>query len=239
MLWENTGVHLLDSGDIYGRHWQKNRKIKDFKQLPALRVTVWDDGEINLSLNVFHYLTAFLACDKKSKGLERLFYVFAELPENLNMSWLGLMEEFAEKVLYNVFNFEVHKVVNTYNYENLLSQVLQYLPFYDENDDPYIILQIHNGCDVRGGYTKPRFFKILEEDYFYIAQHDVHASCDCCAVYSDDAGYHWYLMDSGKEVELSELWKVVPKKPKPKSWEYKLKCPKCGKDVQFYPSLDW
>ena len=27
MLTENTGAHVLDSGSIYGRHWQRNRAI--------------------------------------------------------------------------------------------------------------------------------------------------------------------------------------------------------------------
>ncbi|RLC86653.1 MAG: hypothetical protein DRJ03_08075 [Chloroflexi bacterium] len=239
MLWENTGVHILDSGDLYGRHWQQNRQIKDFKKQEPLKVVVWDDGEINLYLSVFHFLRAFLARDKKSKALERLFYVFANLPENRTLSWLGCMEEFADKILAQVFEYEIHGVSNTYNWENLLSQGLQFLTFYDENEDMYIILQIHNGCDIRGGYTKPRFFKVLEEDYFFLAMSDVHAYCDCKSLYSDDSGYHWYDDKTGKLTEPTEIWKVVPKKPNAESWEYKLKCEKCGKDVQFYPSLDW
>ena len=129
--------------------------------------------------------------------------------------------------------YEIHGVSNTYNWENLLSQGLQFLTFYDENEDMYIILQIHNGCDIRGGYTKPRFFKVLEEDYFFLAMSDVHAYCDCKSLYSDDSGYHWYDDKTGKLTEPTEIWKVVPKKPNAESWEYKLKCEKCGRIMEI------
>lgn len=47
--------------------------------------------------------------------------------------------------------------INTYNGEDALSQVLQYVLFSGEYGD-FVVLQIHGGCDVRGGYTKPRVF---------------------------------------------------------------------------------
>lgn len=48
--------------------------------------------------------------------------------------------------------------INTYNHEELLSQILQYV-YFEWDNEAYIILQIHGGCDVRGGYTKPRIFR--------------------------------------------------------------------------------
>ena len=47
--------------------------------------------------------------------------------------------------------------VNTYNHESLLDQVLQFVLFSGEYGE-FVVLQIHGGCDVRGGYTKPRVF---------------------------------------------------------------------------------
>ncbi|MEM3215909.1 MAG: hypothetical protein QXS81_01030 [Candidatus Micrarchaeaceae archaeon] len=38
MLIENTGVHMLDSGGAYGRHWQENRKIADFRKRPVVGI---------------------------------------------------------------------------------------------------------------------------------------------------------------------------------------------------------
>ncbi|MEM4098051.1 MAG: hypothetical protein QXS81_05135 [Candidatus Micrarchaeaceae archaeon] len=38
MLIENTGVDMLDSGGYYGRHWQENRKIADFRKRPVVEI---------------------------------------------------------------------------------------------------------------------------------------------------------------------------------------------------------
>jgi hypothetical protein len=48
---------------------------------------------------------------------------------------------------------------NTYNGEDALAQVLQGVTYADE-DAVYVLLQIHGGCDVRGGYTRPRVFRV-------------------------------------------------------------------------------
>jgi len=234
MLWENTGVHILDSGGAYGRHWQENRQIKDFRELPEVEVEVWKDGEVLAHVNVFHYLTTFLERTKECEELEKMLYEFAEREENRDLSWLGVMEEFGEKVL-EPLGYHVYPTTNTYNYENLLSQGLQYIIFESEDGESYIMLQIHNGCDVRGGYTAPRIFKVVDVDYFHIAQSDLRAYCECTSVWTDDAGYHWYG-EEGKE-GFPEHWKPVPKKSNAKDWEYKLVCEKCGKDVQFEASL--
>lgn len=48
--------------------------------------------------------------------------------------------------------------VNSANGEDMLSQVIQFV-YFTWNNEAYIILQIHGGADVRGGYTKPRVFR--------------------------------------------------------------------------------
>jgi hypothetical protein len=47
--------------------------------------------------------------------------------------------------------------VNTYNGEDALSQVIQYA-YAETEAGTIVVLQIHGGCDVRGGYTAPRAF---------------------------------------------------------------------------------
>jgi hypothetical protein len=78
----------------------------------------------------------------------------------------------------------------------------------DDTDEYFIILQIHNGCDVRGGYTRPRVFGLGTEDnlsYFLMAQTEVSAFCKKCGMewLSDDSGYNWY--NDGNSGEQSEL----------------------------------
>jgi hypothetical protein len=57
--------------------------------------------------------------------------------------------------------------VNTYNGEDLLSQTIQYY-YWTEGDsgsrEVHVLLQIHGGADVRGGYTRPRFFDVTGDD---------------------------------------------------------------------------
>jgi hypothetical protein len=51
----------------------------------------------------------------------------------------------------------------TYNSDNNLSQDFQADTFSRDGED-YVCLSIHGGCDIRGGYTRPRIF--LAYEYF-------------------------------------------------------------------------
>jgi len=130
--------------------------------------------------------------------LQKAFDKFSELPENERVGYLALMEDFAEKIAPQ-HGFKFNGTSNTYNYENLLSQVLQYtwLTKDDDEYDTYIMLQTHNGCDVRGGYTAPKIFRVTDRDYFLMAQSHIYSACDCgyCCASSDDCGYHWQIDD--------------------------------------------
>jgi hypothetical protein len=237
MLTENTGAHILDSGGIYGRHWEENRRIGDFRKLPPTRVTVWDDGMVEICVNIFHYLTAFLDIDEFSEKLQREFDEFEKKPEYRDYSWLEVMEEFADYVCEK-YGFEAYGPWNSYNWENLLSQVIQGITLKGE-DSNYVILQIHNGCDVRGGYTEPRIFKIVDLDHFVMAQSDVWAMCKCGSVYSDDCGYHWYDYNGDCDAkDLMNEWKPEPKFPNAENWEYQLRCRRCGEIVKFHSFLE-
>lgn len=231
MMIENTGAHILDSGDVYGRHWERNRRVDDFRRTPAVYVEVWRDGWVDVSVNVFHVLASFLDRDELCRKLEEEFYEFAESRRG---TWFSLMEEFAYEVLGEKYGFEVLGAWNSYNWDNILSQVIQGITF-SANGNYYVILQIHNGCDVRGGYTKPRFFRLIDEDGFYHAMCSFGAKCGC-TTYSYDCGDVWI---DGEETEtgdngLPKHWKPVPEREGAEDWEYKLVCEKCGKEVKFY-----
>jgi len=58
MLKENTGKALCDSGDAYGRHWERNQD-RDFLKEPEATVefSVYNGGlEVDFTRNVFHFL---------------------------------------------------------------------------------------------------------------------------------------------------------------------------------------
>jgi hypothetical protein len=80
--------------------------------------------------------------------------------------WLSIMESFGEALqrrgATGIYGDGSPFTENTYNGENLLSQVLQYL-YFEFGGESHVLLQIHGGCDVRGGYTKPRAFTLNSE----------------------------------------------------------------------------
>jgi hypothetical protein len=60
MLTENTGAHMLDSGGVYGRNWERNqvKTIEDFENEPEEVYTYskrWN--ELSRTVSVYHYLS--------------------------------------------------------------------------------------------------------------------------------------------------------------------------------------
>lgn len=156
MLTENTGRHMLDSGGDSGRHWQHNQNLtlEAMKSAPAMRLdTKWGDA----TLSVFHWLSSQLTYEADENAA---FYEWAEGKEG---HWLELMEEYA---LENDPDKRFSEIsANSYNYDSNLSQVIQYQAF-ERNNTVYMLLQIHGGADVRGGYTAPRVFSFDLYDFF-------------------------------------------------------------------------
>jgi len=190
MLTEDTGRNVLDSGGASGRGWQQNQG-RDFKKEDATIIELNEDSdEVIVYFNLFHYLTTYLELDSNCKKLQKRFDKYARSPEQEDEPWLVTMEEFGEMVNEDPSMYEYIGAGNTYNYDNLLSGVIQYVSFFYEGE-LYMLLQTHNGADVRGGYSKPRVFKIAEADYFLMAQTNLHASTDKFHWDSDDGGYFW------------------------------------------------
>lgn len=243
MLTESTGVNMLDSGGSMGRHFQMNRMIRDFRKNKPLVISlrVFNDGDLDLyfSTNIFHYLTNCLAHDSLCEELEEEFKEFCELEDNKRTGYYYLMEEFTKllKDRYEGKSFGY----NTYNGESNLSQVLQYNMITESYlDEPLILLQIHNGCDVRGGYTKPRIFK-LDNYYEWLPNdQDINANCDCAEYYTDDS-YHWYKNNNEHDSEiynngLPKKWRVVNLNQHGDDLGYDdkmFKCNQCNKIVLF------
>lgn len=76
---------------------------------------------------------------------------------------------------------------NTYNQENDLDQVFQF-DLVECWGERYAIIQIHTGCDVRGGYTSPVVTRLYDESYFYDWNVDYY--CQECGT-SWDMGYFY------------------------------------------------
>ena len=166
MLIENTGKHMLDSGSAYGRNWQRNKSktIEDFNNETEQQIT-YDSRYQGFErlVSVFHYLSEL--------DIDYICEQFNELNRdatNWDSNFYGVSLE-ASEYLDSLKNQDIEidelpygdhwSTFNTYNGDSDLSQVLQG-SWIKIDDEMYLILQIHGGCDVRGGYTNARLFKI-------------------------------------------------------------------------------
>ncbi len=156
MLKENTGTHFLDSGGDKNRNWQRNA-ARDFSAEPVAKMEASqfeeDKVEILVSKSVYHFLLNRL---EPAEAMNTRFDKYAN--EREDEHWLEIMEGFAASCLSGA---KLPNIVNTYNGEDLLSQVLQYAAFEIEGNT-YALIQIHGGADVRGGYTAPKAFQLDE-----------------------------------------------------------------------------
>ena len=97
-----------------------------------------------------------------AKDLDRKFRRFADTEAMRSEPWLWIVREWLRSMgdkVTGLYGEGSPIEVNTYNGEDLLSQVIQFTLFRIDFTD-YVALQIHGGCDVRGGYTAPRIFEV-------------------------------------------------------------------------------
>ncbi len=161
MLTENTGKHFLDSGGSEGRGWQRNQKktIEAFEnEEEEMYHLDAKYKEIHRTVSVFHYLTNNLEIDDICEEFNRL--------QDENDNWdadgdvYGVSKE-AYAMLMEQPGVEIHRTWNTYNGHSDLSQILQGANLTIDDED-YVLIQIHNGADARGGYTDAKLFKMEE-----------------------------------------------------------------------------
>lgn len=176
LLKENTGRALGDNaGYCGGRHWEKNQET-DFSKEPDLTTTYWvptkDQGlewvpvkneNLGFTLSTYQYLVSRLdvteASEKENAKLQALLQADEE-----DLYEIGYMEQFATSRNDKSEDYCIWlSPLNTYNGECNLSQTLQF-SIYARKGASFIVLQIHGGADVRGGYTTPQVFEIKGEE---------------------------------------------------------------------------
>lgn len=188
MLTENTGRHMLDSGGAYGRNWERNQGL-DFENMPRVSV-----DEYGATLNVYHFLMENVVY---SPDMDAQFQEFCASNDDY---YLENMQQFCLDLNLkeggDPYDDGYFYIFNTYNWENNLSQVLQGVEFSLDSKH-YLILQIHGGCDVRGGYTRPRVFEIAGEPWFW-AMDSVSLKCTGKITHYIDGSDREYYSDSGE-----------------------------------------
>ena len=167
MLMENTGTHMCDSGGYGGRMWQRNqaKTIEDFddEDEQIIEKSEWTDNEGKVhdeyerTVSIFHYLGQ-LEIDRVCKQFNKLNDDCKDWEGDFSYGVSQRGADFLERL-----DFEKKREFNTYNGDSDLSQVLQGAWLEDEDGDTYLLLQIHGGADVRGGYTDAKLFKTADD----------------------------------------------------------------------------
>lgn len=160
MLKTNTGINCMDSGGDNGRMWQRNagKTLKDFKAEPHCTAS-FDKYGIDVTFSVYRHLVSTLE-------LDALCAKFNKLPcDNWDGDFYGTSDKQCKWLENRGFEIDQHRdSFNTYNWDSNFSQVLQGT-FLKNGIDSYVLLQVHGGADVRGGYTDAKLFK-CDSDYF-------------------------------------------------------------------------
>ena len=145
----NTGSHMMDSGGANGRHWQQGAISETADKVTA---NVWDGKIEYLSVETAIHLDEHLYIDHKAT--ERFHKWCDERDPNNRESPLALMELYAAETMPDA----AVTSDNSYNWDSPYSQVFQFVAAsYDEwyyDDEALVLIQMHNGADVRGGYTE-------------------------------------------------------------------------------------
>ena len=168
MLTQSTGKHMLDSGQDDGRHWQRNQKksLKDFENEPQLILLDKDSDYPYYEKSTFHHLAdscIYLPKENASlvEWIEQDQYHWADNPDGRSLNCMYDIEQYMKE------KYELEpRIINTYNGECSLTQTLQFISLGDTYESDIIALSVHNGADVRGGYTDYKIFEI-ETDLFY------------------------------------------------------------------------
>lgn len=152
LMRENTGIHFLDSGGENGRAYQKNQAREIIFGEPL----EFEEG-YGITIPIQDYMYAHFEIDEFCEAMN------GEIQGNDTLYWIEEVYEYLSEK-YELTTFR--ELSNTFNYDNNLSQnfAFKVIELYGEF---YCLFQLHNGADIRGGYTKTRVFKINDIDYFF------------------------------------------------------------------------
>lgn len=149
MLRERTSMSLYDSGGAYGRHWQRNRK-RDIEHEPefTLKFTPNNKGklETSLSISVYHWLKQQLHYGHSMRCVERLLTKRIAQQDEDDSYYEALGKSLGYK------GSMLHEFYSTYGSEVPWSQSFQ-TSSGRIGRKWFTLPMLHNGCDIRGGWT--------------------------------------------------------------------------------------
>lgn len=227
MMKQNTGMAMCDSGGYpkydengnyigssngYGRNYERLSRVNlDNTPYSTLRINQYG---IKYSKSMYHFLCENL---EYAVNWQRSFDSFATKQDKYD-SWREIIEkwiEYREIKLKNSVEsvyWSGNKVecINTYNGESVLDGVYQAWFTVIDNQE-IVILQSHNGADVRGGYSSPRVFSPINgSDYLVmVADGYIYCSKDNDHNWTTDDSYNWYFQGTcGMDYDKFNLRKL-------------------------------
>ena len=174
-LLESTGRAMCDSGDAYGRHWQRNagKTWEELSEPPVvLEAYVYTHGdkpelELTGTVKLAAYMENSLTYSSELQAAYEA-WVEANDPEGDEFD-MQHMEGFAASA-HSGGKHDITGIIYTYNEDNSLSQDIQYIQFKwmdaDEFEQDVVLVQVHQGCDARGGMGSPKAYVVRDDVYF-------------------------------------------------------------------------
>jgi hypothetical protein len=240
MFAQPTGTHFLDSGGATGRRWQQLEHVDAaaYWQRPAVAIASSGYGDTANALGTPPELTistahALAACVEVDAGAANGLDVIAKAYPSA--TWFDIAEDWRELLPSSA---ECGETWNTYNFETLGDTVLQgYTYQLDGDDTARLIVQSHNGADVRGGYSAPHAYRFARsgsssrewlETCLLVMLTDCYVSCTACTfAASVRACWELDVLDAGEldaSAEGCESFNAWP------HWRGSL-CPSCHGDT--------
>ena len=172
MLKEETSISLVPTPN-----WKRNAH-RDFFSEPDGWVQ-WDtNGSILVEINLFHWLREKLVyAEDLDKEMKAFIDITVEGFANRFEAARGwLFKEYGDEG-----NFYIPPIENSHNSESLLSQAIMWTQVDLEGVMyPLVLLSIHNGSDLRTGYTRPRLFWANQDEYPLNDHTDARIHCILC-----------------------------------------------------------
>jgi len=215
---ENTGAHFLDSGSAYGRHWERNAKLTPETAFNwDYRLNVQSYGW-DVTINVLHFLTENYTIDRVQTSR---FHRFGHTPAMKWEHWQTILEEYVTSR-----GGTMGRGFNTYNDDNWLSQCVHTQHYTNANDEDFIAVSVHTGCDIRGGYSRPYICR-SDESEWNVGLMDGWMGCRNGHNFYADGWRHWICDDPHNTHDQDDF------KVRHNGKAYWLACPICGCKVDM------
>ena len=203
--------HFLDSGDAYGRNYEKyqNNDLDKFIDRPEFSVDIAHEGIIGIyrDRELYPFLLRHLFVNETTKELTKQLYEFDET-HGSDSPWLSVIEDWIKA---NEFERDTWYRLGTLVEENF-NQCFDYT-YFEFNNSEYIVLRTHNGCDIRGGYSFPIVYSVdLEEFEFEAFDPTFTIYTDNHCYEGDDYETRIYNLDNWDEISEDidfGKWKYV------------------------------